>query len=252
MTQSLHGKTALITGASRGIGKATALALAEKGAQIAVNYLHNEVAAKNTAEQIRALGVKAEIFQCNVGDLDALPSLIDSVLKSFGSIDILIHNAALGAFKPVHKLKMNQYDLSMDINARAFLALVQKVLPGMESKKEGTILALSSLGSHRYIPNYGAIGISKAALETMVRYLAVELMPKGIRVNGVSGGLVDTDALRAFPFFEVFKNEVVKRTPAGRVASPEDLARVITFLCTPESSWIVGQVVIADGGLSLI
>lgn len=136
MTQPLHGKTALITGASRGIGKATALALAEKGAQIAVNYLHNEVAAKNTAEQIRALGVKAEIFQCNVGDLDALPSLIDSVLKSFGSIDILIHNAALGAFKPVHKLKINQYDLSMDINARAFLALVQKVLPGMEAKRK--------------------------------------------------------------------------------------------------------------------
>jgi len=252
MTTPLHGKTALITGASRGIGKATALALAEKGANIAVNYLQNEGAAQKTAEEIRLKGVKAEIFQCNVGDLDALPALFENVTKTFGSIDILIHNAALGAFKPVHKLKMNQYDLSMNINTKAFLAMVQKVLPGMEAKKEGTILAISSLGSHRYIPNYGAIGISKAALESLIRYLAVELMPKGIRVNGVSGGLVDTDALKAFPFFEIFKQEVVKRTPAGRVATPEDLARVITFLCSPESSWIVGQIVIADGGLSLI
>jgi len=252
MMTPLEGKTALITGASRGIGKAVALALAEKGVNIAVNYLQNEDAAKKCAEEVRARGVRADIFQCNVGDLDALPALIDNILKTFGSIDILIHNAALGAFKAVHKLKMNQYDLSMSINTRAFLGLVQKVLPGMEAKKEGTILAISSLGSHRFIPNYGAIGISKAALEAMIRYLAVELMPKGIRVNGVSGGLVDTDALRAFPFFEIFKQEVVKRTPAGRVATPEDLARVVAFLCSPESSWIVGQTVIADGGLSLI
>ncbi|OQA56120.1 MAG: Enoyl-(acyl-carrier-protein) reductase (NADPH) FabL [Candidatus Omnitrophica bacterium ADurb.Bin277] len=252
MMTPLEGKTALITGASRGIGKAVALALAEKGVNIAVNYLQNEDAAKKCAEEVRTRGVRADIFQCNVGDLDALPALIDNILKTFGSIDILIHNAALGAFKAVHKLKMNQYDLSMSINTRAFLGLVQKVLPGMEAKKEGTILAISSLGSHRFIPNYGAIGISKAALEAMIRYLAVELMPKGIRVNGVSGGLVDTDALRAFPFFEIFKQEVVKRTPAGRVATPEDLARVVAFLCSPESSWIVGQTVIADGGLSLI
>ena len=252
MMTPLEGKTALITGASRGIGKAVALALAEKGVNIAVNYPQNEDAAKKCAEEVRARGVRADIFQCNVGDLDALPALIDNILKTFGSIDILIHNAALGAFKAVHKLKMNQYDLSMSINTRAFLGLVQKVLPGMEAKKEGTILAISSLGSHRFIPNYGAIGISKAALEAMIRYLAVELMPKGIRVNGVSGGLVDTDALRAFPFFEIFKQEVVKRTPAGRVATPEDLARVVAFLCSPESSWIVGQTVIADGGLSLI
>lgn len=252
MQTPLKGKTALITGASRGIGKATALCLAEAGANIAVNYLQNEDAAKKTVEELRAKGVKAEAFQCNVGDLDALGGLVENVLKTFGSIDILVHNAALGAFKPVHKLKMNQYDLSMNINAKAFLALVQKVLPGMEAKKEGSIIAISSLGSHHFIPNYGAIGISKAALESMIRYLAVELMPKGIRVNGVSGGLVDTDALKAFPFFDVFKNEVLKRTPAGRIGKPEDLARVVTFLCSPEASWVVGQVLIADGGLSLI
>lgn len=252
MTNSLKGKTALITGASRGIGKATALRLAEDGVNIAVNYLQNEDAAKKTVEELKAKGVKAAAFQANVGDLDTHNDLIGGIVKIFGTLDILIHNAALGAFKPVHKLKMNQYDLSMNVNAKAFLGLVQKVLPMMEAKKEGTIIAISSLGSHHYIPNYGAIGISKATLESLVRYLAVELMPKGIRVNGVSGGLVDTDALKAFPFFDLFKNEILKRTPANRIGKPEDLARVIAFLCSPEASWIVGQVVIADGGLSLI
>jgi len=251
MTNPIKEKVALITGASRGIGKATAIELAKQGAHIAVNYVQNDYAAASTAEEILAFGVKAEIFRANVGDLDCLSGLIKDIEAKLGKIDILVHNAALGAFKPLHKLKMNQWDLSLNINTKAFLALVQKVLPGMEEKKEGLILAVSSLGSHHYIPNYGAIGISKAAVENMVRYLAVELMPKGIRVNGVSGGLVDTDALRAFPFFEVFKTEVVKRTPAGRIATPEELARVITFLCSPESSWIVGQTLIADGGLSL-
>ncbi len=252
MTNPLKGKVALITGASRGIGKAIALRLADDGVQIAVNYLQNEDAAKKTAGELQAKGVKAAIFQANVGDLDCHEALIKDVLKEFGTIDILIHNAALGAFKPVHKLKMNQWDLSLNINAKAFLSLTQKVLPTMEAKKEGSILAISSLGSHRFIPNYGAIGISKAALESVIRYLGVELMQKGIRVNGVSGGLVDTDALKAFPFFDMFKNEVLKRTPAGRIGKPEDIARVVAFLCSPESSWIVGQVLIADGGLSLI
>ncbi|HNX68822.1 MAG TPA: SDR family oxidoreductase [Candidatus Omnitrophota bacterium] len=252
MTSPLKGKVALITGASRGIGKATALRLADDGVAIAVNYLQNEDAAKKTVEELQAKGVKAAAFQCNVGDLDAHNELIEGVVKTLGTIDILVHNAALGAFKPVHRLKMNQWDLSMNINAKAFLALTQKVLPIMEPKKEGSIIAISSLGSHRFIPNYGAIGISKAAMESVIRYLGVELMQKGIRVNGVSGGLVDTDALKAFPFFDAFKNEVLKRTPAGRIGKPEDLARVVAFLCSPESSWIVGQVLIADGGLSLI
>lgn len=252
MSQILKGKVAFITGASRGIGRAIAHRLADDGVNIAVNYLQNEEAAKKTVEELLAKGVKAAAFQANVGDLDAHKTLFENILKTFGTIDILIHNAALGAFKPVHRLKMNQWDLSMDINAKAFLALVQKALPVMEAKKEGIIIALSSLGARRFIPNYGAIGISKATIETTVRYLGVELMPKGIRVNAVSGGLVDTDALKMFPFFEEFKQEVLKRTPAGRIGKPEDLARVVAFLCSPESSWIVGQTLIADGGLSLI
>ena len=252
MTNSMKGKVALITGASRGIGRAIALRLADDGVNVAVNYLQNEEAAQKTVNELLAKGVKAAAFQANVGDLDSHKALFEGVLRTFGTLDILIHNAALGAFKPVHRLKMNHWDLSMNINAKAFLALTQSALPTLEAKKEGIIIALSSLGAHRFIPNYGAIGISKAAIESTVRYLGVELMPKGICVNCVSGGLVDTDALKMFPFFDDFKKEVLARTPGGRIGKPEDLARVVAFLCSPESSWIVGQTIVVDGGLSLI
>ncbi len=251
MNSSLKGKTALITGASRGIGKAIALDLASQGANIVLNYVQNAEAAKKTQSEIEAKGVRVLPFQANVGDAKALEELIAAAGKEFGRIDILIHNAALGAFKPVHQLKVNQWDLSMEINTKALLLLVQKSLPWMENAGGASVVALSSLGSRQFIPNYGAIGISKAALENLVRYLAVELAPKKIRVNCVSGGPVDTDAIKFFPDYQKMKEEVVKCTPAGRIGSPQDLAQVVTFLCLPQSNWIYGQTLIADGGLSL-
>ncbi len=252
MSKSLAGKTAVITGASRGIGKAIALELAGLGANIVVNYVRNEEAAQTAKTEIEKLGVRAVLFQGNIGDPKAIEELIQTAGKEFGSIDILIHNAALGAFKPVHQLKPNQWDLSFEINTKAFFLLVQKALPWIEKKNEGVILTLSSLGAHRFIPNYGAIGISKAALETTVKYLAVELAPKKIRVNCISGGLVDTDAIKFFPHYEEFRKEVEKRTPAGRIAKPEEIAKIAAFLCLPDSGWIYGQTIVADGGLSLI
>jgi len=248
----LKGKTAFITGASRGIGKAIAIRLAGLGADILVNYVRNEEAAAETVRELEAIGVRAVPYQANVGDPAAVKSLVEYGVKEFGGVDILVHNAAMGAFKPVHKLKANQWDLSFDINAKAFLFLVQAALPSMESRGGGVVIGLSSLGAHRFIPNYGAVGLSKATLETLIKYLAVELAPKNIRVNGVSGGLVDTDAVKFFPDFDQFKKQAVGKTPAGRIGKPDDLARIVAFLASPESSWIVGQTVIADGGLSLI
>lgn len=247
----LH-KTALVTGASRGIGRAIAHELAAMGANIVLNYVRNDEAAKATEAELLEMGVKVLVHQANVGDPKAMDAMVDAAITQFGKIDLLIHSAALGAFKPVHKLKANQWEISLDINAKAFLLLVQKVLPSMEKTGEGTIITLSSLGSHRYIPNYGAIGISKAALESLVRYLGVELAPKKIRVNCVSGGLVDTDAVKYFPDFENLKKEVVSRTPAGRIGQPEDIAKIVAFLASPESAWIIGQTIVADGGFSLI
>ncbi len=248
----LQNKVALITGASRGIGKAIALELAKMGAHIVLNYVRNEEAAQATQKELLEHDVKVLPFMGNVGDPKTMDELVAATLQEFGRVDFLVHNAALGAFKPVHKLKANQWDISMDVNTKAFLLLVQKVLPSMEKTGGGNIITLSSLGSHRFLPNYGAIGISKAALENLVKYLAVELAPKNIRVNCVSGGLVDTDAVKFFPNFEELKKEAVARTPAGRIGQPEDIARVVAFLASPDSRWIVGQTLIADGGLSLI
>lgn len=246
-----EGKVVLITGASRGIGRAIAELFSREGADIILNYLRNEEAAREVQKVLTGLGSRVLPFQANVGNPKEAQALVDLAGREFGKIHILIHNAALGAFKPVSQLRINQWDLSLDVNAKALLVLTQAALPWME-KEGGSVIALSSLGSKRYIPNYGAIGVSKAALETLVRYLAVELAPKKIRVNVVSGGLVDTDATRSFPQLEIFKKEVLRRTPAGRIGKPEDLAKAVAFLASEEAGWVYGQTLIADGGLSLI
>ncbi|MCM8775603.1 MAG: SDR family oxidoreductase [Candidatus Omnitrophica bacterium] len=252
MNPTFKGKTALITGASRGIGRSIAFHLAQRGAQIVINYVRNEETARATQDALSQFGIKTLLYQANVGDPKSVDEMVRAAVSEFGGIDILIHNAALGALKPTYLLKSNQWDLSLEVNTKAFLVLTQKVLPYMEKKGGGSIVAISSLGAQRVIPNYGAIGISKSALETLVKYLGAELAPKGIRVNCVSGGAVDTDALKAFPNYENLKKEIVKRTPAGRMGEPDDLARVVVFLVSPESGWIYGQTIIADGGLSLI
>ncbi len=252
MAKPLDKKVALITGASRGIGRAIAGQFANLGANIVVNYVRNEEAAAETVRSLSGNGVKVFPYRANVGDPKAAADMVDAVLEEFGGIDILVHNAAIGAFKPVHKLKINQWDLSLDINAKALLHLTQKVMPSMEQRGGGNIIAISSLGAHRFIPEYGAIGISKAALETLVKYLAAELASKGIRVNCVSGGPVETDALKSFARYEDLKKEVIQKTPAGRIGKPDDIARIVAFLASPESNWIYGQTIIADGGLSLI
>lgn len=248
----LQHKTAVITGSSRGIGRAIAFRLAEMGANIVVNYVRNEDAANKTVKGLIQYGVQALPFQANVGDPKSCQDLIQTAEDRFGGVDILVHNAAIGAFKPTHKLKLNQWDLSMEINTKALLVLTQKAVPLMEKKGGGHILTISSLGAQRFIPNYGAIGISKSALESLVRYLGAELAGKNIHVNCVSGGAVDTDALKSFPDYDALTKEIIRRTPAGRLGTPEDIAKIISFLVSPEADWIYGQTLIADGGFSLL
>lgn len=252
MTSLSVSPVALITGASRGIGRAIALELADQGYRVALNYLTNEDAAKEALVAVRKKNVEAEIFQANAAEPADCEKLVAATLACFGRIDVLVHNAALGSFKPTHKTRLNQWDLTMNINARAMLVLTQAVIKDMEPRGSGNIIGLSSLGAIQYIPNYGAIGVSKATLESLIRYLAVELRPKGIRVNAVSGGPIDTDAIKHFPDAEKFKQDCIAKTPAGRIGKPEDIAKVVGFLVSPAAAWIVGQVIIADGGLSLI
>lgn len=247
----LKGKKAFITGGTRGIGRAIAVKLAESGCELVLNYLDNADAANETLELIKPFGVKTHLLQANLRDMMEAKKAGKQALEILGgNIDFFIHSAALGSFKKTSEIKPNQWDLSMDINVKAMLMICQVLKPAMP--RGSSIIALSSSGSTKAVPNYGAIGISKAALESMVRYLAVDYAPDGVRVNAVSGGFIDTKSLTAFPEYERLKEEAVKRTPAGRIGTAEDLAGIVRFLCTPEASWLCGQTILADGGMGLV
>ena len=247
----LAGRRALVTGGGRGIGRATAVALAREGADVAVNYLRNETAARGTADLVEAEGRRAVLVRGHVGDAEKAESVVDAAAEGLGGLDLLVSNAASGVLKPALELTAKHWDWTLDVNARAFMILAGRAAPLMTEAGGGTMVAVSSLGSFRVIPDYTVVGVSKAALEALVRYLGVELAPRGIRVNGVSGGVVETGALDHFPDREAMVEAGRRGTPAGRLVEPEDLARVIVFLSSPESEMIVGQTVIVDGGYSL-
>ena len=246
----LAGKLALVTGGGRGIGRAVALALAERGADVLVNFFRNEDAAAATADEARALGREAATIRGHVGDPDRVERMFGQIAERWGRLDILVNNAASGVIRPLLELEPRHWDWTVDINARGAWLCARAAAPLMEGRG-GRIVSISSLGSGRVFPEYSAIGISKAALEALTRYLAIELAPKGIAVNAVSGGLVDTDALKHFPRRDQMLEDARARTPAGRMVEPEDLARAVAFLCGPGAEMIRGQVLVVDGGFSL-
>ena len=225
--------------------------LAEAGADVAINYLRNKKPAEETAAAVRAKGGKVLLVKCNVADADAHDAMFTAIEESFGTLDILVSNAASGVIKPAMELTPKHWNWTMDINAAALLPLVQHASKLMAGRG-GHVIAVSSLGAVRAIPNYAAVGASKAALESLVRHLAVELAPVGIRVNAVSAGVVDTDALKHFPNREQMLSESAKRTPAGRLVVPLDVADVVLWLASPLSSMVVGQTVVVDGGYSVV
>ena len=243
-------KFIFISGGTRGIGRAIALSQAKKGHTLFLNYLRDEASAEKVKSEAEKKGARVVLLPGNIADEDTVRSLVASIQKETDHLDALVHCAALGVFKPVHQLRVKDWDISLDVNAKALLLLCQQALPLL--KKNGAkVVAISSLGSRHFTPNYGAIGISKAALENLVRYLAVELSSYKIHVNAVSGGLIETDSIKMFPQFESMKKEYLAHTPGGRVGRPEDIAAVVSFLLGPDSDWIYGQTIIADGGYSL-
>jgi len=246
---SLEGRLALVTGGGRGIGQAIALKLASQGADIIVNFFRHRESAEQTAKDIQALGVKAETIRANVGDPAKIDEMFDMVGNKFGRLDILINNAASGVGRPVMDVDVKAWEWTMDINARAYLLCAQRAAKIMEGRG-GKIVSISSLGSPFVLPNYSIVGVSKAALEALTRYLAIELAPHGICVNTVVASAVETEALKFY-----FKQGLVKDnrqvTPAGRMVIPEDVANVVAFLCSEEAFMIRGQTVIVDGGTSV-
>ena len=247
--REFEGKVALVTGGTKGIGKSVAIKLAERGANVVVNYLRSHNAANDTLAEMSEFGGEHHAVRCNIGNHEKMRKVYDEVKEKYGKLDILISNAALGVYTSALELDQKAWHLSMDTNAWAFLKGVQLAKEMMPDGSK--IVALSSLGSTRYITGYSAIGASKAAIETLTRYMAVELAEHKINVNTVSGGFIDTDALKGFPSYDEMVSEVVRRTPYGRVGTPEDVADVVVFLCSDKSKWITGQIIVVDGGYSL-
>ena len=249
MTRPLQGQVALVTGAARGNGRAVALKLAREGADIGVNYYNSHDEAEAQCVELRALGRRAYAIQGSVGVPDSVDELFAAFREHFDRIDIVVSNAASGVLKPVMEMGLKHWRWCMETNALAVDLIAQRAVPMMEHG--GRIIAMSSLGATRAMPGYGFIGASKAALEALVRALAQELGPRGIRVNTVSAGVVDTDALAYFPNREELLRNFAQRTPAGPVLRPEDVANAVYLLCLPEAAMINGHTLVVDGGFCI-
>ncbi len=243
---SIEGGSVLVTGGSRGIGRAIARRFAELGAaQIAIGYFRNDRAAEEAAEELRELGAEPVLVRGNVAS-----GRVAAQVAELGPLDALVHNAATGVIRPALETEDRHFDWTLAANSRALLSLTRAAAPSM--RPGSTIVAVSSLGSTRVLENYVLVGASKAALEAIVRYLAVELAPRGIRVNAVSAGVVETDALDFFPNREEIVSWSLERTPAGRLVEPRDLADAVAFLCSSEAEMVRGHTLVVDGGFSLL
>jgi enoyl-[acyl-carrier protein] reductase III len=244
---AFDGKSVLVTGGSRGIGKGIALRFAELGAaRVGVSYLRNDRAAEDTAKELQELGAEPVLLRGNIGDPEKAAALVEQI----GALDVIVSNAATGVIRPALEIEEKHWGWTLNANARALLTLVRHAASSLQPG--ASVVAISSLGSTRVLDDYVVVGVSKAALEALVRYLAVELAPRGIRVNAVSAGLVETGALEYFNNRDEMLEYYKRRTPAGRLVGPRDVADAVCFLASPAADMIRGQTVVVDGGYSIL
>ncbi|MDQ1268188.1 MAG: 7-alpha-hydroxysteroid dehydrogenase [Campylobacterota bacterium] len=253
--KSMQGKTLFVSGGTRGIGKAIVYAFAQKGCNVAFTYATKADAAIEIIADVEAKhGVKARAYKLDILEPETYKDVYEEFDKDFDRLDFFISNAIIsgravvGGFGPFMRLKPKGLNNIYTATVDAFVVGAQEAAKRMEKVGGGSIISMSSTGNLVYTPNYAGHGTNKAAVEAMVRYAAAELGEKGIRVNAVSGGPIDTDALKAFPNYEEVKSEVVKRSPLSRMGEAEDLTGACLFLCGNESSWLTGQTIVVDGG----
>ena len=248
---SLAGKRAVVLGGSRGIGRAIALRLASEGCHVLIDYARDAEAAEATAADCRAAGVEAETFRADVGDREAVAALFARV-EEWGGLDILVNNAARGLERPRPAIEQRPKHLhaTMDVNLFGPWQAAQAAVPLMEQRGVGTIVSMLSPGAWYYMPDYAAVAVSKAALESLTRYLAVELAPRGIRVNAVSAGWVESSE-GEHSYRAGVSDAVRPHVPAGRNVAPEDIAAAVAWVCSDEAPMLVGETIHLDGGFGL-
>ncbi len=250
MSLEFSGTVALITGGARGIGKATALKLAKSGSDVAIVYYNSSDEAEQLAEEIRAMGRQVVVLQANVADHQSVKEMFQQFREHFDHLNFLISNAASGVLKPALSMSTKHWRWCMETNALALNHLVSEGRDLMS--KGGRVIALSSLGAERAIPNYAFIGASKAALEALVRSLSIEMAVQGVTVNTVSAGVVDTDALKHFPNREQLLDEYQAHALSDRPLLPADVADAVYLLCRPEAQMINAHTLFVDAGYSRI
>lgn len=245
-------RVALITGSSRGIGRAIALRLAHEGADVVINYRRQTAAAQDVAAAIARLGRRTLVVQADLGDAEAVRRMFATVRETFGCLDIFVANAAATAFKPLLELQTHHLEKTFAITIKSFILAAQLAAELMHDRP-GNIVTVSGIDARRYIPLHGALAAAKGALETLTTYLACELAGRGITVNGVNPGFVNTDSAHIFgeKIYRVLEQNICTYTPLKRVGTPDDIAKVVAFLCSEDAAWLCGQTLMADGGLSL-
>ena len=249
----LTHRVALVTGSSRGIGRACAVRLAEAGADVVINYVSSRSAAQEVAEEIQALGRRAAVVKADVSEQDDVLALADFIKQTFGSLDILVSNAASGGFRRLLDANARHFEATMNTNVRALLWLVQATMPMLErTEGRAKVIALSSQGAHRAQQLYGLVGASKAALESMVRHFALEIGARGVNLNIVEAGLVQTDSFRQMPHRDWLAERVKERSMVGgQLLTERDVADAVLYLASPLSDMVQAHTLVIDGGFSV-
>ncbi|NLE39185.1 MAG: SDR family oxidoreductase [Pirellulaceae bacterium] len=249
----LSGRVALVTGSSRGIGRACAVRLAQAGADVVVNYVTAEAAANEVAEQVVAAGRRAIVVKADVSEEDDVRAMVDYIGETLGRLNIIVSSAATGGFRPLLGATTRNFEAAMRTNVMALIYLVQAAMPLLErGPGRGKVVAISSHGSHMALPMYGLIGASKAALESLVRHFTLEIGDRGVNINAVKAGLVDTDSTRRIPYADkLFDAQADHTMVGGRKLSAEDVADAVVFLGSSLADMIQGETLTVDGGAAI-